>query len=167
MTPETLKAQTLIDLEAYSTLEDDLWSLAAEIVKKNNEIQEKIDAIEPTGDNALSRESVESKINNNTEINQLKIELQNLRKKREDLLSGKLNYKYATQALFITNPSLSDKIIDISKENFARFKFGVPYNTMSDEQKKTVDEQYEEFKKGEGREKILKAADLYYELASR
>lgn len=167
VTPETLKAQTLIDLEAYSTLEDDLWSLAVDIVKKNNEIQEKIDAIEPAGDNALSKESVESKINNNTEINRLKIELQNLRKKREDLLSGKLNYKYATQALFITNPSLSDKIIDISKENFARFKFGVPYSTMSDEQKKTVDEQYEEFKKGEGRDKILKAADLYYELASR
>ena len=38
---------------------------------------------------------------------------------------------------------------------------------MSDEQKASVDSEFEEYRKGEGKERVIKAADLYYELATR
>ena len=163
----TLKAQTLIDLGAYSTLEDDLLSLSAQIVKKNDEIQAKIDEIGVPNDTSPSKENFEDKIKNNEDIKKLQEELKELRAKREEILSGKLNYKYTLQSLFITNPKLSSYITgDLSKDAFSKIKYNVAYNSVSDEQKAKIDEEYDDFKRSTGKDLVLKAADLYYRFSS-
>lgn len=165
---KTIRAQTLIDLGAYSTLQDDLLNLAANIVKKNNELQSKIDTISAPGDTSPSKEDYEAKIKNNREIQQLQDELKELREKRESILNGDLNYKYGLQSLFITNPNLSSRITgDLSKEAFARVKYNMLYNTLTDEQKSMVDEEYDEFKKTTGKDRLLRGADLYYAMTTR
>lgn len=164
---QTLKAQTLIDLGAYSTLEDDLLTLAAKIIKKNDEIQSKIDEIGYPGDTSPSKEDFNQKIKNNGEIQKLKEELDELRKQREDILSGKLNYRYALQSLFITNPVLSGNFTgEISKDAYTRMKYNISYDNMSDDQKATIDSEFDDFRKTTGKERIIKAADLYYALST-
>jgi len=167
VTPETLRAQTIIDLGGYTTLQDELLNLAVEIVKKNDEIQAKIDELIVPGDTSTAKQETETNIKHNEEIKKLKEELDELRKKRDDLLSGKLNYRFALQSLFISDKQLSDAFVKIDKENFTRFKYGELYSTMTEEQQKIVDEDFEDYKSTEGKEKIIKAADLFYALATR
>lgn len=165
---KTIRAQTLIDLGAYSTLQDDLLNLAADIVKKNNQIQEKLDAIATPNDTSPSKEEYDKKVKNNKEIQQLQDELKDLRKKRESILNGDLNYKYALQSLFITNPQLSSRVTgDLSKETFTRVKYNLIYSTLTDEQKSKVDEEYDEFKATTGKDRLLRGADLYYAMTTR
>ena len=165
---KTIRAQTLIDLGAYSTLQDDLLNLAANIVKKNNQIQEKLDAIVIPNDTSPSKEEYDKKVKNNKEIQQLQDELKDLRKQRESILNGDLNYKYALQSLFITNPQLSSRVTgDLSKETFTRVKYNLIYSTLTDEQKSKVDEEYDEFKATTGKDRLLRGADLYYAMATR
>lgn len=167
-TDKTIKAQTLIDLGAYSTLEDDLLNLATDIVKKNNQIQEKLDAIGTPGDTSPSKEEYDKKIKNNKELQQLQDELKELRKKRESILNGDLNYKYALQSLFITNPQLSSRVTgDLSKEAFTKVKYNLLYSALTDEQKSKVDEEYDEFKATTGKDRLLRGADLYYAMTAR
>lgn len=165
---KTIRAQTLIDLGAYSTLQDDLLNLATDIVKKNNQIQEKLDAIAIPNDTSTSKEEYDKKVKNNKEIQQLQDELKDLRKQRESILNGDLNYKYALQSLFITNPQLSSRVTgDLSKETFTRVKYNLIYSTLTDEQKAKVDEEYDEFKATTGKDRLLRGADLYYAMTTR
>ena len=167
-TDKTIRAQTLIDLGAYSTLQDELLNLAVDIVKKNNQIQEKLDAIGTPSDTSPSKEEYDKKIKNNKEIQQLQDELKELRNKRESILNGDLNYKYALQSLFITNPRLSSRVTgDLSKETFTRVKYNLLYNALTDEQKSKVDEEYDEFKATTGKDRLLRGADLYYAMTTR
>lgn len=167
VSPETLRAQTIIDLGGYSTLQDELLNLAVDIVKKNDEIQAKIDELIVPGDTNSDKAETEKNIKHNDEIDRLKKELDELRKKRDDILDGKLNYRYALQSLFISDKQLSDAFININKDNFAKFKYGQSYNTMPEDQQKIVDKDFENYKSTTGKEKIIKAADLYYALATR
>lgn len=167
-TDKTIRAQTLIDLGAYSTLQDELLNLAVDIVKKNNQIQEKLDAIGTPGDTSPSKEEYDKKIKNNKEIQQLQDELKELRNKRESILNGDLNYKYALQSLFITNPQLSSRVTgDLSKEAFTKAKYNLLYSALTDEQKSKVDEEYDEFKATTGKDRLLRGADLYYAMTTR
>lgn len=163
----TLRAQTLIDLGGYSTLEDDLLNLAKDIVAKNNEIQGKIEELTVPNDTSEARKSTEDAIKNNAELKQLEDELKELRKKRDDILEGKYNYRYALQSLFISDKQLSNAFINLSKDNFARLKYGELYSKMTEDQQKIVDKDFENYKSTEGKEKVIKAADIYYALASR
>lgn len=163
----TLRAQTLIDLGGYNTLEDDLLNLAKDIVTKNNEIQAKIEELTIPKDTTEAKKSTEEAIKDNVELKQLEDELKELRKKRDDILAGKYNYRYALQSLFISDKQLSDAFINLSKDNFARLKYGELYSKMTEAQQKIVDKDFENYKSTEGKEKIIKAADIYYALAAR
>jgi hypothetical protein len=163
----TLRAQTLIDLGGYSTLQDNLLNLAKDIITKNNEIQAKIDELTVPNDSTEAKKATEDALKNNSELEQLKNELKELRKKRDDILAGKYNYRYALQSLFISDKQLSDAFINLSKDNFARLKYGELYSKMTEEQQKIVDKDFENYKSSEGKQKIIEAADIYYALASR
>jgi hypothetical protein len=157
----------LIDLGGYNTLEESLLNLAKDIVAKNNEIQAKIDELTVPNDTTEAKKSTEEAIKNNKELKDLEDELKKLRKEREDILDGKYNYRYALQSLFISDKQLSNAFINLSKDNFARLKYGELYSKMTEEQQKVVDEDFENYKSTEGKQKIIEAADIYYALASR
>ena len=163
----TLRAQTLIDLGGYNTLEDDLLNLAKEIIEKNNEIQAKIDELTVPSDTNEAKQTSEEAIKNSKELKDLEDQLKELRKKRDDILDGKYNYRYALQSLFISDKQLSNAFINLSKDNFARLKYGELFSKMTEEQQAIVNKDFENYKSTEGKKKIIEAADIYYALASR
>ena len=166
-TDKTLRAQTLIDLGAYSTLQDELLTLAADIVKKNDELQAAISENTTPGDSAEARQENEKRIKHNKVISDLEDQLKELRKKRDDFLDGKLNYKYINQALFITNPVISSLVAgDLSKENYTRYLHNSNYSTLTDEQRQSIDDEYAEWEKTTGKDRLLRAAEIYYQFGS-
>lgn len=164
---ETLRAQTLIDLGGYTTLEDELLDLAKDIVQKNNEIQAKVDELTIPNDSTIAKKTTEESIANDQELKDLKKQLKELKDKRDSILNGDLNYKYTLQSLFISNKQLSKPFIDVSKDNYTRFKYGELYSNMSEEQQKIIDKEYQDYLDTEGKQKIILAANLCYSLATR
>lgn len=163
----TLKADVIANLGELSNFMNDYEALANDIVLANGALKEAIKNVTVPGDTVEARKQTEEAINNSSEIAEIRSRLETLRQKKQDFMNGKYNWQYATQALFIANDNLQKKYLDISIENFARIKYGMEFNSLTDEQKTNIADEFDSYKKKTGKYQILQAAEVYRALAAR
>lgn len=163
----TLKADVIANLGELSNFMNDYEALANDIVLANGALKEAIKNVTVPGDTVEARKQTEEAINNSSEIAEIRSRLEALRQKKQDFMNGKYNWQYATQALFVANDNLQKKYLDVSIENFARMKYGTEFNSLTDEQKANIADEFNSYKKKTGKYQILQAAEVYRALATR
>ena len=162
-----LKADTLINLGIHDLLIKDVYDLAGKIVKKKAELQSEINNLTIKEDTPDARRQTEENIKNSDLVKSLEKDLDALRKKRDSILSGENNWRYGLQAIFASNPRLASKFIDLSIENYTKVKHHKIYETLTEAEQNAIKEEYEEYMSNEGKNQLLRAADVYLGISQR
>jgi len=160
----TLNADTLANSVEYSHFMDDYLQLAKDIVSKNLELKEAILKATVKEDTPEARKKTEENIDNSVEIANLRKKLQELRNKRDDFLNGRLNWKYATQGLFVLNDQINSNFGIPSLDVFARLN-GKDISSISSDERELIENEYKDFQKKDGKYNVLQAAEVYRQLA--
>ena len=166
-TPSALRGDTLINLGIHDLLIKDIYDLAGKIVKTKAALQAEINNLTVKEDNPDAKKETDNNIKNSTKIKELEDKLNKLREQRDLILSGGKNWRYAQQAIFVSNTELAKGFLDLSIENFTRLKYGKVYENLSEEEKTFMDEDYAEYKRNEGKNQLLRAADVYLGASQR
>lgn len=163
----SLRGDTLINLGVHDLLIKDVYDVATKIVAKNAELQSEINKATVKQDTPEAKQETEENIRNSETIKKLQLELDKLRERRDLILSGQNNWKYIGQAIFASNTKLAENFIDLSPERYSQVKLGRKYSTLTEDEKKALDEDYKEYMKDSGKNKVLRAFDLYLGLSQR
>lgn len=163
------KASILNLIGAQSGILRDFSRISAKIVKKRAEIDNLKNEILATksNDSKEEKERIENKVQNNQTIQLLQRDLDNLRKERDEILSGNRNEYYVGRALFNLDTFVVSGILKFSKEDFSQNLYGVDYGSLTDDQKRIIDDKYEDFVAEEGKYKFDIAYDIYIKLQER
>ena len=164
---KALKADTLINLGVHDLLIKDIYEVAAKIVAKNAEIQHEIDQLTVHDDSPDAKRQTEENIRNSEKLKTLQEELNALRERRDIILNGDNNWKYVGQAIFASNTELAKNFIDLSIERYSQVTLGREYISLTDDEKTALQQRYEEYMHDEGKNKVLRAFDLYLGLSQR
>ena len=164
---KALKADTLINLGVHDLLIKDIYDVAAKIVAKNAEIQHEIDQLTVHDDSPDAKRQTEENIRNSEKLKTLQEELNALRERRDIILNGDNNWKYVGQAIFASNTELAKNFIDLSIERYSQVTLGREYISLTDDEKTALQQRYEEYMHDEGKNKVLRAFDLYLGLSQR
>ena len=158
---KALRGDTLINLGVHDLLIKDVYDVAAKIVSKNAEIKQEVDNLTIKSDSPDAKKQTEENIRNSEKLKKLEEELNELRVRRDTILSGENNWKYVGQAVFASNPELAKHFIDLSKERYSQVVLGREYSSLNEEEKAALDKQHAEYMKDEGKNKLFRAFDLY------
>lgn len=161
---ELLNADILVDSMQYSNLTEDYLNLAKDIVETNVKLKEAILDVTVKEDTPDARSKTEENIKNSQEIKKLQQHLSELRQKRDAFHAGEYNWQYATQALFALNDTINSKFANLSLEDFSKL-YQKDYDTLSAEEKQTVKQNYDNYKKNYGKYNVLQSAEVYRQLA--
>lgn len=166
-TDGALRGDTLINLGVHDLLIKDVYDVATKIVQKNAELQSEIQKLTVKNDSPDAKAETEENIKNSETVKRIQEELKQLRDRRDSILKGENNWKYIGQAIFASNPELAKNFIDLSKESYTEVMYGKKYSTLSDDEKSAIDSEYEEYMKDDGKNKVLRAFDVYLGLSTR
>lgn len=164
---KSLRGDTLINLGVHDLLINDIYSVAAKIVSKNAELQSEINKLTVAGDTSEAKQETDENIKSSEKVKKLQSELDELRTERDRILNGELNWKYIGQAIFASNTGLAKNFIDLSIENYTQAVHGQKYSALNEEQQKAIKTEWDEYMKDEGKNKILRAFDVYLGLSQR
>lgn len=164
---KSLRGDTLINLGVHDLLINDIYDVAAKIVAKTAEINKEIDALTVKNDSTDAKKQTEENIKNSEKLKTLKEDLDALREERDTILKGEKNWKYVGQAIFASNPELAKNFIDLRIEKYSQIVLGRNYNSLSEEEKEALNSDYALYMKDEGKNKVLRAADLYIAQSQR
>ena len=164
---KSLRGDTLINLGVHDLLIKDVYDVAAKIVAKNAEIQSEINNLTVKSDSPDAKRETEENIRNSEKLRQLEQELNDLRLERDTILNGEKNWRYVGQAIFASNTELAKNFLDLSIEKYSQVVLGREYKTLTEEEREALQAQYQEYIKDEGKNKILRAFDLYLGLSQR
>lgn len=136
------------------TMLQDWNDTCSEILKKEGEIQQ------------LQNQDDQTKRNDpdyDTKLAKLKTEKAELLKKRDEFLDGTRSVQYVDEMLFCMDPEISQFFVAPTFQNYVEYKTGQDYAKVAENQAR-LDElhtQYEEFKNGELRAKLLEGHKIY------
>ena len=129
-----------------SNILSDMDDLSNRIIKKRQELEAAIKASQQDKDTATDSEKKDATETTSREdnIKRLKKELNELRKEKDEITSGKRNPEYLGQAVFAMHSSISGPWSGLSKEQYARAYYNEIYSTLEEgsEKKKKIDEEY-------------------------
>ena len=92
----------------------------------------------------------------------LETELDELRKKRDDILSGQKNDEYLDLMLFVANPSIASPFAEsFGLHNFTRYKYGKEYEQLTADEKITVDAAYKKYSEQKEKSDVLAAYEAF------
>ena len=166
-TDKSLRGDTLINLGVHDLLIKDVYDVATKIVEKNAEIQSEIGKLTVKSDSPDAQKDTEENIKNSDKLKQLEVELQALRDRRDMILKGENNWKYVGQAIFASKPELAKQFIDLSPEKYSQVVLGRELNSLTEEEKADLMKKHAEYMKDVGKNKLLRAFDLYLDLSRK
>ena len=102
---------------------------------------------------------------NDENIKRVQEKLKGLREKRDLMLSGELNGYYAERGMFALDNGTHQNFINFSKERFAEVMKGKRYSDLSDQEKKDLDLDYEDYKNTTLKRNVFRAYDVYRKLS--
>lgn len=166
--PRLLTASAIAALGDYSSFQSDVYDVITKIAQKKSEISNEVEKLsKSTPGTEEERKAQADNIKNNERVKELQEELKDLREKKDALLTGAKNKYYAGQALFAANQRLQQYFVDLSKENFTKIKYGLSYDSFSEEERQKIDKDYNEYINKDGRNNVYRAFDLYLSISSK
>lgn len=175
---EELKAQA--QLFAEESMENALQGgLASRVVNDFQSIAEKLVATElkmrrlltPAVDESSDNKAIETKIESvkkSSEYIELEDELKTLREKRDEILTGKRNGYYLEQGLFVGSYDFAHMFnIPLNVKSYTKLNYDKNYDDLSDDKKKSLDEEFRVYLNKEGKESIYYAFELFRNLSAK
>lgn len=161
---ESLKNQ-LIETGVYSKIFSDWNDLTEDILKTKVALESKIT---PTELEPKTPKDVDNKIaaaQNDVEFQRLKAKLDDLRAKRDKIVSGELNDYYFGQARFAATPALATAFVDdLGIHNFTKVRYQKDFDQLTSDEKVVIKEEYEKYSKSTEKTKVFAAYDLFNSL---
>lgn len=153
----------LVDKKLYSQIFEDWNNLSNEIIRTKASLEA---MLTPSETESKTPKDVEAKIaavQNTSEYQTLKAKLDQLRVERDLIISGGKNDFYMSQLLFASNPEISRSFVpQFGIHNFTRYKYHKEYESLTDDEKATVDAEFEKYSDLQEKSDIVAAHDLFY-----
>lgn len=170
LTPDEQYVELLRNIGVQSNILTDIDEVSNDIVKTRQELELAIKESQETKDSATDSEKKDATdtISKEANIQELTDKLEELRKKRDEIVSGKRNKEYLGQAVWAMHSDLSSHFSNLSIEQFAKAKYNEVYQNLDPdgEKKQTIDEEYDKWVKNE-KKQLFRSFDIYKELAKR
>lgn len=102
------------------------------------------------------------------EYKTLETRLNQLRKERDEILTGKKSKYYFEQGLFLgTNTLVSGFVHDFGIKRYSRVHYDKNYNELTEDEKRIVTEKYQEYLTNEGKDLAYTAFEIFYNLSDK
>jgi len=162
MQKSVINAHVLVELGQYSRFNNDFYSILAQIVKKEAEIQTKTDELESGASTDGEKKSEADSIKKNEEIKVLQKELKALKEQKESFLKGERNKYYSGQGLFLINKPLSGLFAGVENiHEYVTLRHGKNFDSLPESQKEEYQKEFDDYNSSKGTERALKGYDLY------
>ena len=143
-------------------------TLTADIVQLTNTINSLQNKKTDSNEDGVStdKEKRDNVLNNSNEeeIKTLEKELSEKKKQLKDIVEGKRNYEFISTALFEMTPELSGVLTTVTFPLYVESLYGRKYTDLTENEKAEAWKKYENWKTGEGREKIKTIAQVFLNL---
>jgi hypothetical protein len=125
----------------------------------------------PDIDDPKTPKDIDAKIasmRTNSEYQQLRLKLDNLRSERDSIIHGERNDFYTGQLLFAASPQLVNNFVSgFGIHNFTKYKYGKNYDTLSSDEKAKIDEEYQEYSTTQEKNKVLTAYNIFTQMQEK
>lgn len=142
---------------------NDINKLTTDIVKYRAELDSLVKKYTPTDKEAREGE----KLTDNEEIKKVMDELNQLREKRDLMLSGEMNGFYVPRGLFVLDENTNKQFLDLSIEKFTEIMYGKNFSDLNDDEKKEVMKNHQDYLNTEGKRNMYRAYEIYNKLSER
>lgn len=159
-----LKAQILNLSSVNSGFFNEFNTLATKVVKVRAEL-ETLYASESKGETDSEKKASADKLKNNERVKELTEELKQLRKKRDEILEGKLNWYFAGQGLFVLDDDTNRGFLSMTKDKFAQLTFKKAISDLTDYEKERLEEEWKNYQNTTGKQNAYRAYDVYLKLS--
>lgn len=177
-----LEIQTLKDLR-FNALQqsttagayiNEFNNLTSKLVGLTNKLDLSLKSAKDTDNNGTvtDKENRESKENKETNTNQqtadeIREEIKGIKQQLDDLLSGKRSYEFISQALFEMTTDLSKYFTTPTFPLFAEKYKKKKFSELTDNEKETTRQVYEQWKATEGRDTIKTMSDIFRKVSEQ
>ena len=158
-----LKAQILNLSLVNSGFFNEFNALAARAVKLRAELQT-IYNEHSSGETDSEKRANADDLKNNEKVKAITEELTEIRKKRDEILNGNLNWYFAGQGLFVLDSETSRWFLNMTKEKFSQVRYNKKMSDLTDYEKEKLEEDWNNYQNTEGRQNYYRAYDVYLRL---
>lgn len=155
----------ILKKEFHTELFQDWNKLTEELVRTKSEMEA---MLIPEADESADDKHLEARIERikgSSEYKKLATKLEEIRAKRDEILSGKRNDYYVSQLLYTAKPAIAKSFVPgFGIHNFARVMTGKEYSELDDAEKAEVDKSYKEFSTQEEKSAVIASHDLFWKL---
>lgn len=160
--------EQIIDSGLYSQLFEDWNNLTAQIIQTKVDLER---LLTPGETEAKTPKDIEARIaamRTNSEYQQLRVKLDNLRNERNAIINGERNDYYTGQLLFAASPQLVNNFVSgFGIHNFTRYKYNKNYNTLTPDEKAKIDSEYQEYSNTQEKAKVLTAYNIFTQMQEK
>ena len=163
------RAEKLIeDKDIVSKIYQDWNDLSQDILSTKLKMEEMLKPQDNASKTPKDLDSHIASIIKTPQYLELQSKLNDLREKRDSILLGHKNDYYYGQMQFSLNPELA-KIYGaiIGVNNFSKELYGKKYNELTVDEKRKVDELYDEYTKSNEKDQAYKAYDIFRNISER
>ena len=165
---ENTITERIINSGLYSQIFEDWNNLTSQIVQTKVDLER---MLTPDIDDPKTPKDIDAKIasmRTNSEYQQLRLKLDNLRSERDSIIHGERNDFYTGQLLFAASPQLVNNFVSgFGIHNFTKYKYGKNYDTLSSDEKAKIDEEYQEYSTTQEKNKVLTAYNIFTQMQEK
>ena len=156
------KYQELISSELYSKIYEDFNEVSTRILQVRLEMEKMLTGSFGDSKTPSAFDDRIAALKNDAAYVALETELEELRKKRDAILSGEKNDEYLDLMLFVANPTIASTFIEsYGIHNFTRYNYDKEYEQLTAEEKVTVDAAYKKYSEQSEKSDVLAAYEAF------
>lgn len=154
-------AEAILDSGVTTQIFSDFNDISENLLRKSAELSKITSATDTEAETPKANEEREQINSQSLEVQKLTKEINELRAKRDAILNGERTGYYYGQALFASNNAINKAFINIGLHNYTLSIYGKDYESLSDDLKKTVEENFKEYSQLEEKQRVFKGYDLF------
>lgn len=153
----------LVEKKLYSQIFEDWNRISQDIIQTKAALEA---MLTPSDTESKTPKDLETKIEavqKTSEFQNLKFKLEQLRQERNSIINGERNDFYMSQLLFAANPEIARSFIPkFGIHNYTRYKYNKDYDKLTDDEKVTIDNEFENYTNLQEKDDIISAHNLFY-----
>lgn len=146
-------------------------TLSSKLVKLQSQLQAKqASAVDTNQDGTVTdkeKRQNEPSAQDKQIIKNLESQIKDTKKQLSELVEGKRSYEFVADALFEMTTDLSGRFTTTTFPLYAENKYGKKFSELTENEKAVTWNEYNEWKTGEGRDKIRDISSIYRQIAQQ
>lgn len=152
---------------ANSSKLSDIQNIAEQILKTRNELDAITEKNTSNTDSDAKKQQEAISLQANGKVKDLQAKLLDLRKKWEEIKTGKLDGYYINQAKFVLHTDISDLFAITDKERYALLTRGTVFSQLNPKLQDEVQEEFDNYMNFDAKLRIFKGYDVYLNASQR